>query len=206
MLELSIISKRRVNPKHLHLVFLSLSWWVILSWLSRQLLLKLINEGCIVFITLNMLSAVLLMLGGSRNSCSSSCRESLKYPRAPRSRCEGSDFLCLLTYVQRIKMNLFLLQKFLRVRLWIHPDSWQRVLNGIVSQHLSPSSSRATRCENWENPSCPHLGAGHSLRQDIYTSLPGFTRAVDTFCGKACHVFLYPLCSFPFGMRLVLVT
>lgn len=84
-----------------------LSWWVLLSWLPRQLLLKLINEGCIVFIALNMLSTVLLMLSGRRNSCSSSCRESLKYPRGPRSRCEGSDFLCLLTHIQKIKMNLF---------------------------------------------------------------------------------------------------
>lgn len=106
-LELSIISNQRAKPQPFHLVSLRLSWWVVLSQLPRQLLLKLINEGCIVFITLNMLSTVLLMLSGRRNSSSSSCRESLKYPRGPRSRCEWSNFPCLLTYIQKIKMNIF---------------------------------------------------------------------------------------------------
>lgn len=74
-------------------------------------------------------------------------------------------------------------------------------------QHLSPPSSRATRCGNWENSSCPHVGAAHSFRQEMfYTSLPGFMWAVDTFYGTSCLVFLCPLCSLPFGMHLVLVT
>lgn len=67
--------------------------------------------------------------------------------KRPQTQMWGIWFSLLVNlYTGDKNEPFFLLQKFLKLRPWIHPDSWHRVLNGIVScsiSHLPPPGPRA---------------------------------------------------------------